>query len=60
MFAKIWSRHRVIERDDGQTLLYVDRHLIHDGSAPAFDQMKRRGIKLRAPSAPSPLPITMC
>jgi 3-isopropylmalate/(R)-2-methylmalate dehydratase large subunit len=49
MFEKIWSRHRVIERDDGQTLLYVDRHLIHDGSAPAFDRLKERGIKLRAP-----------
>ena len=27
LFEKIWSRHRVKEREDGQTLLYVDRHL---------------------------------
>jgi 3-isopropylmalate/(R)-2-methylmalate dehydratase large subunit len=49
MFEKIWSRHRVLERDDGQTLLYVDRHLVHDGSAPAFEMLRSRGIAPRAP-----------
>ncbi|MBW6401640.1 3-isopropylmalate dehydratase large subunit [Roseomonas sp. HJA6] len=49
MFEKIWDRHRVLERPDGQVLLYVDRHLIHDGSEPAFDMLRRRGLKPRAP-----------
>ncbi|HWA79448.1 MAG TPA: 3-isopropylmalate dehydratase large subunit [Acetobacteraceae bacterium] len=49
MYEKIWSRHRIIERADGQTLLYVDRHLIHDGSAPAFDTLRERGLAPRAP-----------
>ena len=49
MFDKIWSEHRIIERDDGQTLLYVDRHLIHDGYAPAFDSLEERGLMPRAP-----------
>lgn len=49
LFDKIWSRHRVLEREDGQTLLYVDRHLVHDGSAPAFDDLHRRKLKVRAP-----------
>ena len=49
LFEKIWARHRVLERPDGQTLLYVDRHLVHDGSAPAFQSAARRGIKVRAP-----------
>ena len=40
MFEKIWNRHRVLEREDGQTLLYVDRHLVHDGSAPAFEMLR--------------------
>ena len=35
LFNRIWSSHSVFEREDGQTLLYVDRHLLHDGSAPA-------------------------
>src|SRR5690349_5228436 len=49
MFEKIWSRHRVLEREDGQTLLYVDRHLLHDGGATAFDFIRNRGLKPRAP-----------
>ena len=49
MFDKIWDAHRVLEREDGQTLLYVDRHLVHDGSAPAFEMLRRRGITPRAP-----------
>ena len=35
MFEKIWQRHVVVDRPDGYTLLYVDRHLMHDGSSPA-------------------------
>src|SRR5258706_8608797 len=49
LFAKIWSSHVVHERDDGQTLLYVDRHLLHDGSAPAFEMLRKRGLAPRAP-----------
>ena len=36
LFEKIWERHVVHQREDGHTLLYVDRHLIHDGSRRAF------------------------
>lgn len=50
LFEKIWDRHRVLERDDGQTLLYVDRHLIHDGSEPAFTRLRKRGVGVRAPA----------
>ena len=49
LFEKVWSRHRVLERPDGQTLLYVDCHLIHDGSAPAFQNLNNRGVKVRVP-----------
>ncbi len=49
MFEKIWQKHRVLERDDGQTLLYVDTHLLHDGGATAFDVIRKRGLKPRAP-----------
>jgi len=49
LFEKVWSRHRVLERPDGQTLLYVDCHLIHDGSAPAFQNLAARGVKVRVP-----------
>jgi 3-isopropylmalate/(R)-2-methylmalate dehydratase large subunit len=48
-FAKIWDRHKVIERDDGYTLLYIDRHLIHDGSHRAFEMLADKGLKVRRP-----------
>ena len=31
LFEKIWKRHVVVERDDGQCLLYIDRYLSNDG-----------------------------
>jgi 3-isopropylmalate/(R)-2-methylmalate dehydratase large subunit len=49
MFEKIWQRHMVVDRDDGYTLLYIDRHLMHDGSAPAFERLDERGMKVRRP-----------
>ncbi len=49
LFEKIWSRHRIMERPDGQVLLYIDTHLVQDGSAPAFEMLRRRGIAPRAP-----------
>src|ERR1700754_505004 len=49
MFDKIWARHRILERQDGQVLLFVDRHLVHDGTAPAFVALRKRGLKPRAP-----------
>ena len=39
MFEKIWRRHIVVDRDDGYTLLYVDRHLMHDGRFTTLKQV---------------------
>ncbi|MCC7273477.1 MAG: 3-isopropylmalate dehydratase large subunit, partial [Alphaproteobacteria bacterium] len=47
---KIWESH-VITEQDGETLLYVDRHLLHDGSFHAFDGLKKEGRKVRSPEA---------
>jgi 3-isopropylmalate/(R)-2-methylmalate dehydratase large subunit len=49
MFEKIWQRHVVVDRDDGYTLLYIDRHLMHDGSAAGFARLRERRMKLRRP-----------
>lgn len=49
LFEKIWARHSVVQRADGQTLLYVDRQFIHDGSDPAFEMLRKRGLKPRSP-----------
>ena len=49
MFEKIWQRHVVTEGPGGQTLLYVDRHLLHEGSAAAFTRLERSGRRVRRP-----------
>ncbi len=49
LFDKIWDRHVVHARPDGYQLLYIDRHLMHDGSAAGFEWLKERGLKLRRP-----------
>jgi 3-isopropylmalate/(R)-2-methylmalate dehydratase large subunit len=49
LFDKIWNEHIVLEREDGQTLLYVDSHFLQDGSAPAFEMLRQRGIRPRTP-----------
>ncbi|MBT5108989.1 MAG: 3-isopropylmalate dehydratase large subunit [Rhodospirillaceae bacterium] len=49
MFEKIWDRHVVLTRDDGQTLLYVDRHLCHDGSRQGMSKLKAAGHTVRKP-----------
>jgi 3-isopropylmalate/(R)-2-methylmalate dehydratase large subunit len=49
MFDKIWNRHVVVQRDDGMCLMYVDRHLLHDGSFHAFTQIRREKRQIRRP-----------
>jgi 3-isopropylmalate/(R)-2-methylmalate dehydratase large subunit len=40
-FEKIWNRH-VIVTEEGESLLYVDRGLIHEGSSHAFDAIREQ------------------
>ena len=49
LFEKIWERH-VVARRGGQCLLYVDRHIVHDGSFHAFANLDRRGARVRRPA----------
>ena len=49
LFDKIWDKHVVAARDDGQTLLYIDRHLCHDGSFSGFLRLRESGRDVRRP-----------
>jgi len=49
LFDKLWSRHAVLEHPVAGTLLYIDRHLAHEGSRNAFSLLRRRGLKVRRP-----------
>lgn len=45
LYDKIWNAHTVCEAD-GQTLLYIDRHLIHEVTSPQpFDGLRLAGRK---------------
>ncbi|MFT7371031.1 MAG: 3-isopropylmalate/(R)-2-methylmalate dehydratase large subunit [Octadecabacter sp.] len=50
LFAKLWSAHEIMQRGDGTSLLWVDRHLVHEGSHHAFANLKSRGMKVNAPN----------
>ena len=50
LFDKLWSSHRIAEREDGAALLFVDRHFVHEGSFHGFSQVTARGRKVAEPS----------
>src|SRR5262245_1505640 len=56
LYDKIWQAHRIVEGEDGQTLLHVARHLVHDGSVHAFELLRDRGLKVRRPEQPFATP----
>lgn len=50
LFEKIWDSHIVMEQKNGPTLLYVDRHLVHEVTSPqAFDGLRMNKRKVRRP-----------
>ncbi|BAJ50465.1 3-isopropylmalate/(R)-2-methylmalate dehydratase large subunit [Candidatus Caldarchaeum subterraneum] len=50
VFEKIWNSHALAEREDGQTLLYIDRHLTHEVTSPlAFEGLRAAGRRVRRP-----------
>jgi len=51
LYDKIWNEHIVHQQDDGITLLYVDRHLIHEVTSPqAFEGLRLSKRKVRKPN----------
>ena len=52
LFDKIWRSHLVDEQDDGVSLLYIDRHLLHEVLSPqAFEGLRMAGRSVRRPAA---------
>jgi len=49
LFDKLWERHVVVE-DQGQALIYIDLHLVHEVTSPqAFEGLRLAGRKVRRP-----------
>src|ERR1700685_2067043 len=50
LYDKIWDDHVIETRSEGTTLLYIDRHLVHEVTSPqAFEGLRLAGRKVRAP-----------
>ncbi|WP_341210963.1 3-isopropylmalate dehydratase large subunit [uncultured Limimaricola sp.] len=50
LYDKIWDAHLVHEAEDGSSLLYIDRHLVHEVTSPqAFEGLRMTGRQVRAP-----------
>ena len=50
LFEKIWDSHVVVEKEDGPSLLYIDRHLVHEVTSPqAFEGLRINHRKVRRP-----------
>lgn len=46
LYDKIWDDHLVKQRDDGSSLIYIDRHLLHEVTSPqAFEGLELAGRK---------------
>ena len=57
LYDKIWRSHLVRQAPDGNCLLYVDRHLIHEVTSPqAFAGLRDNGRKVRRPDATIAVP----
>ena len=50
LFEKIWEKHVVTTEEDGTSLVYIDRHLVHEVTSPqAFEGLRLAGRKARRP-----------
>jgi len=50
LFEKIWESHIVVEKQNNPTLIYIDRHLVHEVTSPqAFEGLRMNNRKVRRP-----------
>ncbi len=50
LYDKIWDAHLAHQAEDGTSLLYIDRHLVHEVTSPqAFEGLRLAGRKVRSP-----------
>ena len=50
LFEKIWEKHVVKSIEDGPSVVYIDKHFIHEVTSPqAFAGLEKRGLKVFKP-----------
>lgn len=50
LMDKLWGAHEIMCRDDGTSLMWVDRHLVHEGSHHAFAKLAARDLPVAQPA----------
>ena len=52
LFDKIWFHHLVHKQEDGTSLIYIDRHLVHEVTSPqAFEGLRNNNRKVHRPES---------
>jgi 3-isopropylmalate/(R)-2-methylmalate dehydratase large subunit len=49
LIDKLWAAHEIVQREDGESLLWVDRHYVHEGSFHAFGRLAERCVPVAEP-----------
>jgi 3-isopropylmalate/(R)-2-methylmalate dehydratase large subunit len=50
LFDKIWDNHLIETQEDGTSLIFIDRHMVHEVTSPqAFEGLRMSGRKVRHP-----------
>jgi 3-isopropylmalate/(R)-2-methylmalate dehydratase large subunit len=50
LFDKLWDQHEVLSLEDGSSVLYIDRHFLHEVTSPqAFAGIEKRGLPFFRP-----------
>src|SRR5580704_16875727 len=49
LIDKLWAAHEIVRREDGDSLLWVDRHYVHEGSFHAFSRLAERSAAVAEP-----------
>ena len=49
LLDKLWNALEIMTSEDGRSLLWVDRHLVHEGSHHAFAKLAARGARVAEP-----------
>ena len=50
LFEKIWDSHVVVESDNNPSIIYIDRHLVHEVTSPqAFEELRLNKRRVRRP-----------
>ncbi|GHE21752.1 3-isopropylmalate dehydratase large subunit [Halomonas urumqiensis] len=49
LFDKVWDAHEIHRSESGQSLLWIDRHFVHEGSFHAFNKLHERELPVARP-----------